>query len=83
MYSYLFVVKKLTQNKCYPLSLSKVVSVVTLGYLCRYSRLPLSLTEIDSLQVDDNQRGMNSVWLRFVLWTNLDKPNGISLPISA
>lgn len=52
--------KKLTQNKCYPLSLSKVVSVVTLGYLCRYSRLPLSLTEIDSLQVDDNQRGMNS-----------------------
>lgn len=27
--------KKLTQNKCYPLSLSKVVSVVTLGYLCR------------------------------------------------
>lgn len=82
MYSYLFVVKKLTQNKCYPLSLSKVVSVVTLGYLCRYSRLPLSLTEIDSLQVDDNQRGMNSC-AAIVLWTNLDKPNGISLPISA
>ena len=60
MYSYLFVVKKLTQNKCYPLSLSKVVSVVTLGCFCRYSRLPLSLTEIDFLQVGDNQRGMSS-----------------------
>lgn len=35
-------------------------SVVTLGCFCRYSRLPLSLTEIDFLQVGDNQRGMSS-----------------------
>lgn len=45
MYSYLFVVKN---------------SHKTSATLCRYFRLPLSLTEIDSLQVDDNQRGMNS-----------------------
>lgn len=61
MYSYLFVVKKThTKQDATLLSLSKVVSVVTLGCLCRYSRLPLSLTEIDTLQINDNQRGMNS-----------------------
>lgn len=53
MYSYLFVVKKTHTKQVLP-------SVVTLGYFCRYSRLPLSLTEIDFLQVGDNQRGMSS-----------------------
>ena len=53
MYSYLFVVKKTHTKQVLP-------SVVIYCGLCRYFRLPLSLTEIDSLQVDDNQRDMNS-----------------------
>lgn len=53
MYSYLFVVKKTHTKQVLP-------SVATLGCFCRYSRLPLSLTEIDFLQVGDNQRGMSS-----------------------
>ena len=53
MYSYLFVVKKTHTKQVLP-------SVVTLGCFCSYSRLPLSLTEINFLQVGDNQRCINS-----------------------
>ena len=54
MYSYLFVVKKTHTKQVLPSVVTlRLLSVVT-------SRLPLSLTEIDFLQVGDNQRGMSS-----------------------